>query len=402
MRRLASVALALTLGACVRGRPPSGLDEPGLIALRRQIHQNPELAGHEGETAARVAERLRALDLEVHPGVGGHGIVAILRGARPGPVIAYRAELDAVADDEQAPLPFRSIRPGSAHLCGHDIHIAVAVGIAEILAAERAQMRGTLKLLFQPAEENLLGARAMIAAGALAEPTPREIYAVHAAPAPVGIMGYGPGVGQPGLDRFELVLPRGTTVEDAEKLAARMDALSTVHKPNDAAAWKVLLAQLTAEPSPLADFTWITTHVERGVAPPVIHVFVRTAHDEAYEATRVRVAALAPSARLIIPAPPFPGLLSDAELSTAAVAPLSSVVGREHLFRVTASLPFNGDDFALYLQRVRGAIFWLGVADPAHGLNGQPHAPDFQADERAIAIGARAMAALIRARLAQP
>jgi metal-dependent amidase/aminoacylase/carboxypeptidase family protein len=122
---------------------------------------------------------------------------------------------------------------------------------------------------------------------------------------------------------------------------------------------------------------------------------VRAAHDDAYAPARARIAALAPPGTRVVPVAPFlPGMLSDARLSEAAVAPLASVVGRDHLVRVTATVPFNGEDFAYYQQAVPGAMFWLGV-------NGLPHAPDFQADERAIAVGARAMAALLRARLGE-
>ena len=407
------MALAMTLAAC--GHPPptstpssprpaaSRLDEPGLIALRRQIHRHPELAGEERETARLVAERLRALGLEVRTGIGGHGGVAILRGARPGPVIAFRAELDAVADDEQAPVEFRSTRPGAAHLCGHDIHVAVAIGVAEILAAERDRMTGTLTLIFQPAEETLLGARAMIDAGALADPAVREIYAVHSSPLPVGMIAVAPGVGQPGLDRFDLVLPPGSSAAEVEALVARIQAVSTVERPRDAAGWRALLGQLTATPSPLADFLWVRASADPAAGSATVHVFVRAARDDAYDAARMRIAALAPpSTRVVQSEPPFPGMFSDAALTRSAVAPLASVVGREHLLHVTASLPFSGDDFALFQHRVPGAMFWLGVADPERGISGQTHAPDFQADERAIAIGARAMAAVIRARLAQP
>jgi metal-dependent amidase/aminoacylase/carboxypeptidase family protein len=377
-----------------------GLDEAGLIALRRQIHQHPELAGHEVETARRVAEKLRALGLEVRAGVGGHGLVALLRGGKPGPVIAYRADLDAVDDDERAPLAFRSQAHGAAHLCGHDIHVAVAVGIAEIMAAERAQMPGTLKLLFQPAEEDLSGARAMMAAGALANPKPREIYALHSYPLPVGSIAYSPGVGLAGLDRFDLILPAEKSSSDAAALAQRIAALSTIEPPHDGPGWQALLAQLTAQPSSLAQFQWIRARADDKAA--VVHVAVKAAHDDDYNATRARITAMAPPhTRVVSIEPLLPGMMSDSRLSEAAVAPLAEVVGRDHLVRVTASVPFNGEDFAYYQREIPGAMFWLGVADPEHGINGLPHSPDFQADERAIAIGARAMAMLLRRRLGE-
>jgi metal-dependent amidase/aminoacylase/carboxypeptidase family protein len=401
MRRLWILA---ALAACSHPPPPSaplaarGLDEPSLIALRREIHREPELAGHEEVTARRIVDALRGLGFEIRPHVGGHGIVAILRGGRPGPVIAYRADMDAVGDDEKADVPFRSTHPGAGHICGHDLHVAVAVGLAQIFAGERAEMPGTLELIFQPGEEELLGARAMIDAGALADPAPREIYAVHAASLPVGMISFAPGVGLPGLDQFDLRLPPGSSTDE---VAERIRALSTVEVPHDAAGWQTLLGQLTTSPSPLDHFLWVRAFVHPKELR--IHVAVRAAHDDAYDSARAQIVALAPPSTTVVHSePPFPGMFNDAALSNAAVAPLASVIGAEHVMRATASLPFNGEDFALFLQRVPGAMFWLGVADPAHGINGQPHSPDFQADERAIAIGARAMAAVIRARMAAP
>jgi metal-dependent amidase/aminoacylase/carboxypeptidase family protein len=374
---------------------PARLDEAGLIALRRAIHRHPELAGHEVKTAALVAERLRALGLEVRTHVGGNGVIAFVRGALPGPLIAYRSDLDAVDDDERAAVPFKSEVAGAAHLCGHDIHIAVAVGVAEILVAARARLHGTVELLFQPAEEDMSGARALIAAGAL-EPLPREIYAVHAFPLPVGTIGYAPGVGLAGLDRFDIELP---SPEAAAELAPKIETLATVRRPSDGEGWQRIMTALTAQPTPLADFVWVRANADAAT----VHVAVRAAHDGDYSRTRLRVAMLAAGAGEPHPVGErLPGMFSDARLSEAALPVLAGVVGREHLVRFTATVPFNGEDFAYYQQKVRGAMFWLGVANPAAGINGLPHAPDFQADEAAIAVGARAMAALLAARLAAP
>jgi metal-dependent amidase/aminoacylase/carboxypeptidase family protein len=207
-------------------------------------------------------------------------------------------------------------------------------------------------------------------------------------------------VGLAGLDRFDLILPPGKSREEREALAQRIAALSTIAPPRDAAGWQALLAQLTAQPSALADFQWIRARADDKAA--VVHVAVMAAHADAYAATRARIAAMAPPpARVVDSAPFLPGMFSDARLSEAAVEPLAATLGRDHVVRGTASAPFNGEDFAYYQREIPGAMFWLGVADPAHGINGMPHSPDFQADERAIAIGARAMAALLRRRLAE-
>ena len=140
---------------------------PQLVATRRDFALHPELSDEEQRTARVVAERLHALGLMVQTGVGGHGIVALLSGARPGPTVALRCELDAMPIHDALETPYRSLHLGIKHACGHDAHLAMALGVAELLTAARERLPGTVKLIFQPAEESLAGAQAMIAAGAL-------------------------------------------------------------------------------------------------------------------------------------------------------------------------------------------------------------------------------------------
>ncbi len=128
---------------------------PQLVALRRDFHQHPELGNCEERTARVVAEHLRALGLdEVRTNVAGHGVVALLRGGRPGPVVAVRAEMDALPITETNNLPYHSLVPGVMHACGHDAHTAIVLGVADLLNKFRRQLPGTVKFLFQPAEEN--------------------------------------------------------------------------------------------------------------------------------------------------------------------------------------------------------------------------------------------------------
>src|SRR6188474_3153860 len=129
--------------------------EARLIAFRRDLHQHPEISLQEERTAAKVAERLKELGLEVRTGIGGHGVVAIIRGAKPGPMVAYRADMDAVPSNEPDPVEFKSLTAGVRHICGHDLHTTIGVAIAEGLAAQRKDMAGSIMLIFQPAEERV-------------------------------------------------------------------------------------------------------------------------------------------------------------------------------------------------------------------------------------------------------
>ncbi|WP_238009041.1 M20/M25/M40 family metallo-hydrolase [Dactylosporangium sp. AC04546] len=341
----------------------TGIDDD-CVWLRREIQRAPELAGQERRTAGLVAEQLRAAGLDVTTGVGGHGIVAVLDGG-DGPVIGYRADLDAVPDEQG----------GAAHICGHDVHTAVGVGIARTLA-QAAGARGKVVFYFQPAEENLEGARAMIADGALDRLVPDEVYALHCAPLPAGTFGIMPGTGLPGLDT-------GTVVTgEPERVAAAVEALSTVAYPQSPEEYERIVADLLTPGGPLA--TFVVTHAQVEDARRV-RVWVRAWPPERYAEVRERIRALGGAADF--PAPPFPAMVCDPGLSRSAVPHLGQVVESHAMF------PFNGEDFALFLERVPGAMFYLGV-----GPEGIPHHPGFTPDESAIGAGIAAMTRLLRAR----
>ncbi|MDZ4805475.1 MAG: amidohydrolase [Candidatus Eisenbacteria bacterium] len=177
-----------------------------MIEVRRDLHRHPELSGQETRTEGVVVSRLRRLGLEVSPGVGGHGVMARLTGGKPGGTVAIRADMDAVPSNDPDPVDFRSETPGVRHICGHDIHTTVALAVAEGLAAVQADLKGNVVFIFQPAEENVTGARAMLAAGALDTWRPDVIFAFHTAPLEVGTIGTKPGI---------LLGSRGTTADIA-------------------------------------------------------------------------------------------------------------------------------------------------------------------------------------------
>src|SRR5262245_62167014 len=176
-----------------------------LIALRRDFHRHPELSFEERRTAEIIAERLHATGMEVRTGIGGTGVVGVLRGDRPGRTIAWRADIDALPLTELLEAPFASGTPGVMHACGHDGHTAIAITLAEILAARRADVPGTAVLLFQPAEEVFGGAKPMIEAGVLEQPRVQEVYGLHlTTQTPVGHVSIRPGPSMASADFFDV------------------------------------------------------------------------------------------------------------------------------------------------------------------------------------------------------
>src|SRR5215213_8835372 len=171
-----------------------------LVATRRDLHMHPELSNREERTARVVAERLRALGLtDVKTGVGRHGVTALLVGGKPGPVVAVRADMDALPIQEANDVPYKSQTPGVKHACGHDVHTTVGLGVAEVLSKMKEDVRGTVKFIFQPAEEGAPtgeegGAKLMLKEGALENPRPQAIFGLHTEPnLQAGQIGYHSG-----------------------------------------------------------------------------------------------------------------------------------------------------------------------------------------------------------------
>src|SRR6266545_829950 len=191
---------------------------PAVIELRHQIHQNPELSNREEKTAALIADYLRKLGLEVQTGVAHHGVVALLKGGLPGPVVAVRADIDALPVTEETDLPFASkVRAtylgqdvGVMHACGHDVHTAVQLGVATVLTALKADLPGTVKFIFQPAEEGAPpgeagGASLMVKEGVLANPRPQAVFGLHTfSEMAVGDIGYSEGPALSAADTWEV------------------------------------------------------------------------------------------------------------------------------------------------------------------------------------------------------
>src|SRR5438874_3420950 len=192
-----------------------------LVAQRRDFHMHPELSNREERTSRVVAERLRALGLtDIKTGVGKYGVTALLVGARPGPVVAGRADMDALPIQEVNDVPYKSLVPGVKHACGHDAHTTIELGVAEILSRMREEVHGTVKFIFQPAEEGPPageegGAALMIKEGALDNPRPQAIFGLHVMPnIDVGQVGYNSGPAMASSDKF-LITIHGKKVHGA-------------------------------------------------------------------------------------------------------------------------------------------------------------------------------------------
>jgi metal-dependent amidase/aminoacylase/carboxypeptidase family protein len=379
--------------------------EPELIELRRTIHQNPELSGREEQTAALIADRLRSAGLEVRTGIGGHGVVGVLRGEKPGPVIAYRSELDAVSGNEPSGRPYGSKVPGAFHACGHDLHMAIAVGVATVLSTVREHLPGSVVFLFQPAEETWEGADAMLADGALDDPSPEAIYALHSFPFQVGTVARDAAFA--GLDRFTVdLLGEAAGGERATRVEERLAELGNVKPPRSPEQVAEYLEQLQAADGPLAQAVYVD--IERDDEEPSrIEGVIKAYADTEYPGLRDEVRGILEAEvgsdgfELSYPAEPLPSMISDPAVTAEAVIAVSEAIGSSNVISLQAQHAYSGEDFARFLQRVPGTMLLLGVANEERGILGAPHFPDFDADEAAIRVGTQAMTAVLWRRLAR-
>ncbi len=364
-----------------------------LIELRRDLHRHPEISGQEERTAKVLAGRLEKLGLEVTTGVGGHGIVALLRGGKPGGVVGFRADMDATPSMMPDPVTeIASTTPGVRHICGHDVHVAVGIGVAEALTPLKADLPGTVKFIFQPAEENATGAKLMVKDGALDAPTPEAIFTVHTAPMPVGQIGAVEGTTLAGRDLATVrIAGEGNREAASEAVSKLLSAATTLEVTS--------FAELAALPLPAEDFA-LAVLLRAGPEEVLAEVTVRgdASREQFQSDIRDRLAALDfPGLSFELEYKPkvVAGVYSDPELVRASHDAIRAALGEAGLVIAPGASPAFSEDFGSFLEEIPGAMFWLGVANAERGISGMPHAPDHAVDEAAIEVGAKAMAAVV-------
>ncbi len=359
-----------------------------IVELRRTIHRRPELGFEEHETAALVERELGALGVE-HRRVAKTGIVARIDGAVPGRVAALRADLDALPVGERTGLPFASQVAGKMHACGHDAHTAMLLGAAHVLSAMKAQLSGSVVLLFQPAEEGPGGALPMIEEGAL--DAVEAIAMLHVSPRlDVGTIGVTPGAANASADEFYVTV-RGAGGHGGYPHTA-VDAIPA------ASAFVLALQNIVArETDPLASAVVTVGTIGGGyrnnvIADEVALSGTLRAHDagvrDELEARVRRIAGGVASAygvdadvRVVRGYPPV--------VNDEALARNFATYARAHTsLRVEQPPPtMGGEDFAYFAQRVPGLLIWLGVRSESSESGHPTHSPLFRIDEAALPIG---------------
>jgi len=394
---------------------------PGLVEIRRDIHMHPELSNEEVRTSKLVVDRLKALGFtDIKTGVAKHGVVAMLKGGQDGPCVAVRADMDALPIKELRSVPYRSKNPGVMHACGHDVHVTCALGVAELLSKHKDQVKGSVKFLFQPAEEAMpatftgdWGAKLMVAEGAMDNPRPAAVFGLHttAIVHPLGItddgvhylkagqIGYTPGIDNANSDRFHIVIK------------GKMAHGSTPHKGVDAiavAAEAVMALQMiksrqtnTRQPLVISIGTIKGGDRENIIAEKVeLGGTVRT-YDAAFRDGVIeqmhRVLKGITSAHgadyEMEYRKTYPSIQNNVKLVEATLPAFRRIAGAENVIELIPGM--GGEDFSYLAQVSPGFFFRLGVASVEKGFTYGGHTPMYDCDEEAIKTGVAAMAAAV-------
>ncbi|WP_217595960.1 M20 family metallopeptidase [Cohnella sp. GbtcB17] len=390
-------------GSAVAWSDRAALLGDDLIAVRRQLHRFPELSFEERETARLVADRLTRLGLTCRTGFGGHGVVADIVGAAAGPTIALRADMGALPIAEETGLPFASGRPGAMHACGHDAPTAMLLGAAELLVQNRSSLKGTVRLIFQSAEEINEGAKAMIREGVLDGVD--EIYGLHNLPTlSAGLASVRPGPLMGSVDRIEIeVVGKGAHGAIPDQGIDPIVCASAIVMS--------LQSLVSRETSPF-DPVVVTIGSIRGgdannVIPSVcsmtgtVRAFDPVVRDRLPEGIERIVTRIADGYRCrasVNYIRQMQVLVNHPEAARRVGEAIDAVAGPGR--RLEAAPTLAGEDFSEYLKHVPGCFFWLGSgpaehAEQAFGL----HHPRFELNEACLPLGAALLAGIAARRL---
>ena len=383
-----------------------------IIDLRHQIHQYPELGNREYKTAKLVAKHLRSLGIKVETDIAHTGVVGVLKGNKPGPVVAVRADMDALPVTEETDLPFKSTvkttyldkEVGVMHACGHDIHTSVQLGVASVLASMKRSLPGTVKFIFQPAEEGPPpgeegGAELMLKEGVFDNPKPSAVFGLHThAALEVGELGLTIGPAMAAVDQFII------TIKGKQSHGAYP------HKSVDPIimATEVVTAFQTIRSRSLSPLepSVVTVGIIRGgerfnIIPEEVHLegTVRTYDPEVQDMVEKRMNEILKGITLAYGGSfelnydrGTPATINDPELCKQMIPTLERVVGKDNLKMMDPVM--GGEDFAIFANEVPGIYYRLGVVKPGT-TSGWIHTPTFRADDSCLEVGIRAMSNMV-------
>jgi amidohydrolase len=375
-----------------------------IIKIRRFLHMNPELSNQEFETANLIASKLLSLGLEVKTGIAKTGVTGLLRGEMQGLTIGIRADMDALPIQEITDVPFKSLNPGVMHACGHDIHMAIALGTAMVMDALKDRINGNIKFIFQPAEEGgpweeTGGAERMIQEGVLEAPSVKAIFGLHVWPEEVGQVLFSSGPIMASSDWFKITIQGKSSHAamphqgiDAISLASQVivslqSIVSRAVDPTDPAVVTIgkieggTKSNIIAEKVVIEGTIRTLSETNRVKIPRLIEDLVRGLTDT-FDANY-----------LFDYNKGAPPLYNHPDLASILLPSLTRVLGESNVKQVKPQM--IAEDFSYYCQKIPGFYFLLGVKSPENSSLAPLHSPFFNPDERSIPIGIKIMCHLL-------
>ena len=383
-----------------------------IIELRHQIHQYPELGNREFKTAKLVADHLRSVGIEVETDIAYTGVVGLLKGNKPGPVVAVRADMDALPVTEETDLSFKSTvkttylnkEVGVMHACGHDIHTSVQLGVASVLASMKRSLPGTVKFIFQPAEEGPPpgeegGADLMLKEGVFANLKPSAIFGLHTHPGlAVGELGLTIGPAMAAVDHFIITI-KGKQSHGAYPHKSVDPIIMATEAVN---AFQTIRSRSLSPLEPSVVTVGIIRGGERfNIIPEQVHLegTVRTYNPEVQDMVEHRMNKILEGITLAYGGSfeldydrGTPATINDPELAKQMIPTMERVVGKNNLKFLDPVM--GGEDFAFFANEVPGMYYRLGVLKPGT-TSGWVHTPTFRADDSCLEVGIRAMSNLV-------
>jgi amidohydrolase len=386
--------------------------EAKVIEWRRHLHANPELSNRETKTAAYVAEHLKSLGLKVQTGVALTGVVALLETGKPGPVIALRADMDALPVTERNSLPFASKvkttfnnqETGVMHACGHDTHVAMLMGVAEILSKNKSELKGTIKFIFQPAEEGAPdgeegGADLMVKEGVLENPKVDAIFGLHiSSVTPLGELTYRLGGLLAASDRFSIKV-KGRQAHGSAPWSSIDPIVVSAQIINGLQTIISRQTELTKEAAVIT-VGRMQGGIRENIIPEeaflagTIRTLDTAMQDKIHEKiilTATKIAESAGATAEVKITRETPVTFNDPTLTQKMIPSLQKAGGASNTLVINAIT--GAEDFAFYQKKVPGFFFFVGAMPPDQDPNTVPshHTPDFMVDERAFVTGVKAM-----------
>lgn len=378
-----------------------------LVDIRRDLHENPELAGNEIRTQQKIKQYLLDLGLEVETNTYGHGVIGILKGAKKGKNIAWRADMDALPNDFADNVDFKSKTKGIQHGCGHDVHMAIALGIADVLSKNKKDLKGTVYFIFQPEEETFVGAKNMLSNGLLTKIHLDEIYGFHITALPTGQIMVKPNEMFAYQKMIQIKFKEELTKEQTKELSKSIhDALSRFAagtKPWEIQGMLDPKIGLSNPNTIFKDYSFIDGNFS-----------IRSKNNEIiweaylYETNVSNVKNIIPKVKQVITSANLqqqllsvsfvqqnPTVLNDKKLTESAIKTLNTIYGKEFVVNDYGQVPYFNDDFAYFQQKIPGVYFFLGGSNFEKGIIAMNHAPNFAIDEECIKTGVRSFSSLI-------